>query len=91
MRRSKSLLLGLALLSSMVWPAAAEPAADGLQADRQAATIRLAEQRIICPNRGNRSCRTITVREPQLGCKRVSTGGLGRGNGFKTVCGQGSA
>jgi len=84
---SRSLFLGLALALPLAWSAPAEPL-DGLRAEQPPGRVQLAEERVICPNRGNRSCRTITIRAPQPGCRRVSTGGLGRGNGFKTVCGQ---
>src|SRR5262249_26428254 len=76
-----ALLPSLCLFMLITWPAIAGPL-DDLEGNK---TIRLAEEQIICPQRGNRSCRTIT-RNVKPGCRRASTGGLGRGNSFKLVC-----
>jgi hypothetical protein len=69
-------------------PAIAEPL-DKFQIDTEAGKIQVAEQRIVCPHIGNRQCRTIDVKPAPAGCRRVSTGGRGRGNTFKLVCDQG--
>jgi hypothetical protein len=69
-------------------PAMAEPL-DQFQVDARAGKIQVAEQRVVCPFKGNRECRTINVKPAPPGCHRVSTGGKGRGNAFKLVCNQG--
>jgi hypothetical protein len=69
-------------------PAVAEPL-DKLQVDAGPGKIQFAEQRVVCPPRGNRECRTVDVKPTRAGCRRVSTGGRGRGNAFKMVCDQG--
>jgi hypothetical protein len=67
-------------------PAIAEPF-DKTQFDAGAGKIQIAEQRVVCF--GNRQCRTVDVKPARAGCRRVSTGGRGRGNAFKIVCGEG--
>ena len=67
-------------------PAIAEPF-DKTQVDAAAAKVQIAEQRVVCF--GNRQCRTVDVKPTRAGCRRVSTGGRGRGNAFKVVCGEG--
>jgi hypothetical protein len=79
----RSLFLVTLLVSA---PAMAEPLET---VDAGAGKIQLAEQRVICPPRGNRECRTVDVKPTRAGCRRVSTGGRGRGNAFKMVCDQG--
>jgi len=67
-------------------PAIAEPF-DKTQVEAGAGKIQIAEQRVVCF--GNRQCRTVDVKPARAGCRRVSTGGRGRGNAFKVVCGEG--
>jgi hypothetical protein len=63
-------------------PAIAEPF-DKTQVDAAAAKVQIAEQRVVCF--GNRQCRTVDVKPARAGCRRVSTGGRGRGNAFKVA------
>jgi hypothetical protein len=69
------------------WLATAQ-SSDELKGDREAGDIRLAQERIICPNRGDRSCRTVMPKS-KGGCRRVSTGGIGKGNSTAVACDRG--
>jgi hypothetical protein len=84
MARLLGLSLCLCAAIMIALPASAEPL-DGLQPDRGANGIRLAERQrlIVCGLK--RGCRRITVR---AGCVRKSLGGRGVHNRTKLVCGQ---
>jgi hypothetical protein len=73
------LFLGLCTASLIAWPGATEPS-QGLQSDREVASIQLAEAKVWCWSRG---CRTIVL---PAGCRWVDPGGVGRGNRIKRVC-----
>jgi hypothetical protein len=73
------LFLSACVVLLMAWPAATEPN-NGLRADREASSVKLAEAKIFCFSRG---CRTLNLRAD---CRWVHLGGVGRGNAYKVLC-----
>jgi hypothetical protein len=82
-------ICGLFLVTLLASAPAMAESLDKFQVDAGAGKIQVAEQRVVCAMRGNRECRAVDVKPTPAGCRRVSTGGRGRGNAFKLVCNQG--